>query len=138
MAYISLPHDLAIHGAGGGSIIMLVMDGLGGLPHPDTGLTELESAATPHLDVLAARSSLGMLAPVGRMALTNYLGQTLIGISVFYGVGIGILTVLIRVVNPAYPEGMMLAILFMNMFAPLIDYYVVRANVKRRMARYAA
>lgn len=56
----------------------------------------------------------------------------------FYGAGIGILTVLIRVVNPAYPEGMMLAILFMNMFAPLIDYYVIRSNVKRRMARYAA
>ena len=56
----------------------------------------------------------------------------------FYGAGIGILTVLIRVVNPAYPEGMMLAILFMNMFAPLIDYYVVRANVRRRKARYAA
>ncbi len=55
-----------------------------------------------------------------------------------YGLGIGILTVLIRVVNPAYPEGMMLAILFMNMFAPLIDYFVVRANVRRREARYAA
>ena len=56
----------------------------------------------------------------------------------FYGMGIGVLTVLIRVVNPAYPEGMMLAILFMNIFAPLIDHFVVRANIKRRMARYAA
>ena len=65
MSDISLPHDLAFHGDGGGTIIMLVMDGLGGLPHPDTGRTELESAATPHLDALAARSSLGMLAPVG-------------------------------------------------------------------------
>jgi Na+-transporting NADH:ubiquinone oxidoreductase subunit B len=55
-----------------------------------------------------------------------------------YGFGIGALVVLIRVVNPAYPEGMMLAILFMNMFAPLIDYVVIRANVRRRLARDAA
>jgi len=65
MSDVSLAHSLAFHGDGGGTIIMLVMDGLGGLPHPDTGRTELESAATPHLDALAARSSLGMLAPVG-------------------------------------------------------------------------
>ncbi len=52
-----------------------------------------------------------------------------------YGVLIGVITVLIRVVNPAYPEGMMLAILFMNVFAPLIDHYVVEANVKRRLKR---
>ncbi len=52
-----------------------------------------------------------------------------------YGLMIGILTVLIRVLNPAYPEGIMLAILFMNVFAPLIDYYVVIANKKRRLSR---
>ncbi|MEQ8239907.1 MAG: NADH:ubiquinone reductase (Na(+)-transporting) subunit B [Cyclobacteriaceae bacterium] len=52
-----------------------------------------------------------------------------------YGFMIGILTVLIRVVNPAYPEGIMLAILFMNVFAPLVDYYVVDANKKRRLSR---
>ncbi len=45
---------------------------------------------------------------------------------------------MIRVVNPAYPEGMMLAILFMNMFAPLIDHFVVQANIRRRRARGAA
>ena len=56
----------------------------------------------------------------------------------FYGAGIGILVVLIRVVNPAYPEGMMLAILFMNMFAPLIDHFVVKANIRRRVARRVA
>ncbi|MCG5051989.1 MAG: NADH:ubiquinone reductase (Na(+)-transporting) subunit B [Myxococcales bacterium] len=55
-----------------------------------------------------------------------------------YGFFIGVLVVLVRVVNPAYPEGMMLAILFMNMFAPLIDHFVVNANVKRRIARNAA
>lgn len=52
-----------------------------------------------------------------------------------YGALIGMLTVLIRVVNPAYPEGIMLAVLFMNVFAPLIDYYVVESNKKRRLAR---
>ena len=54
-----------------------------------------------------------------------------------YGALIGVLAVLIRVVNPAYPEGMMLAILFMNVFAPTIDYFVVRANIRRRQARVA-
>lgn len=52
-----------------------------------------------------------------------------------YGVSIGAMAVMIRVVNPAYPEGMMLAILFLNVFAPLIDYYVVRANITRRLRR---
>jgi Na+-transporting NADH:ubiquinone oxidoreductase subunit B len=56
----------------------------------------------------------------------------------WYGVGIGLLCVLIRAVNPAYPEGMMLAILFMNMLAPLIDHFVVQGNVRRRMARDGA
>ena len=55
-----------------------------------------------------------------------------------YGAGIGVLCVLIRCVNPAYPEGMMLAILFMNMFAPLIDHYAIRRNVARRLARSGA
>ena len=52
-----------------------------------------------------------------------------------YGFGIGVLVILVRVVNPAYPEGMMLAILFMNMFAPLIDHFFVQANIRRREAR---
>ena len=52
-----------------------------------------------------------------------------------YGILIGIMTVLIRVINPAYPEGIMLAILFANIFAPLIDYVVIRMNIKRREAR---
>lgn len=53
----------------------------------------------------------------------------------WYGILIGVMCVLIRVVNPAYPEGMMLAILFANLFAPLFDYLVVQANIKRRRAR---
>ncbi|MDT0617860.1 NADH:ubiquinone reductase (Na(+)-transporting) subunit B [Salinisphaera sp. P385] len=56
----------------------------------------------------------------------------------YYGVLIGFMTALIRVVNPAYPEGIMLAILFANIFAPLIDYFVTQANIKRRQARLAA
>ena len=52
-----------------------------------------------------------------------------------YGFMIGFLTVLIRIFNPAYPEGIMLAILFMNVFVPLIDFYVVDANKKRRLKR---
>lgn len=53
----------------------------------------------------------------------------------WYGILIGAMAVLIRVVNPAYPEGMMLAILFANLFAPVFDYLVVQANIKRRRAR---
>jgi Na+-transporting NADH:ubiquinone oxidoreductase subunit B len=52
-----------------------------------------------------------------------------------YGFLIGVLSILIRAVNPAYPEGVMLAILFMNVFAPLIDHFVVQSNVRRRLAR---
>ena len=51
------------------------------------------------------------------------------------GLMTGALAVLIRVVNPAYPEGMMLSILFMNALAPLVDYYVVEANISRRKKR---
>ncbi len=53
-----------------------------------------------------------------------------------YGLLIGVMAVLIRVLNPAYPEGMMLAILLMNVFAPLIDHYVVEANIKKRLKRF--
>jgi len=55
-----------------------------------------------------------------------------------YGFAIGVLVVLVRCVNPAYAEGMMLAILFMNMFAPLIDHFLVQANIKRRLKRNVA
>ncbi len=52
-----------------------------------------------------------------------------------YGFLIGVLSVLIRVLNPAYPEGVMLAILLMNIFAPLIDYFIIRSNIKKRLKR---
>lgn len=54
-----------------------------------------------------------------------------------YGLLIGVLAILIRVINPAYPEGTMLAILFANLMAPLIDYTVIRANIRRRLKRSA-
>lgn len=54
---------------------------------------------------------------------------------IIYGFLIGFLAILIRVVNPAYPEGVMLAILLMNVFAPLIDHYVLEGNMKKRMKR---
>ena len=53
-----------------------------------------------------------------------------------FGILIGFMTVLIRAINPAFPEGIMLAILFANVFAPIIDYFVVQANVRRRRRRY--
>ena len=55
----------------------------------------------------------------------------------YYGILIGVMVVLIRVVNPAYPEGMMLAILFANLFAPLIDHFVQERNIKHRLKRAA-
>ncbi len=55
-----------------------------------------------------------------------------------YGFLIGALCVLVRVINPAFPEGMMLAILFMNVFAPIIDRYYINQNIKRRLARDVA
>lgn len=54
---------------------------------------------------------------------------------IIYGFMAGFLGIMIRVFNPAYPEGIMMAILFMNVMAPLIDHYVVGANVKRRLKR---
>ena len=54
-----------------------------------------------------------------------------------YGFLVGTLAILIRVLNPGYPEGMMLAIRLINIFAPLIDYYVVERNISRRLKRTA-
>jgi Na+-transporting NADH:ubiquinone oxidoreductase subunit B len=54
---------------------------------------------------------------------------------IIYGLLIGVFAVLLRVLNPAYPEGMMLAILFMNVMAPMIDHYVLGGNIKRRQRR---
>tara|TARA_B100000029_G_C16733636_1_gene651721 strand:- start:176 stop:421 length:246 start_codon:yes stop_codon:yes gene_type:complete len=55
---------------------------------------------------------------------------------IWYGLLIGFMCVLIRTINPAYPEGMMLAILFANAFAPLFDYYIINSNIKKRKNGY--
>jgi len=60
--------------------------------------------------------------------------QTEVG-KILYGFFIGIIAIMIRVFNPAYPEGMMLSILFMNVMAPLIDHYVIEGNIKERLLR---
>ena len=52
-----------------------------------------------------------------------------------YGLLIGIFSIIFRVLNPAYPEGVMLAILLLNVFAPLIDHYVIQSNIRRRLKR---
>jgi len=54
---------------------------------------------------------------------------------IVYGLLVGFFAIVIRVFNPAYPEGMMLAILFMNVFAPLIDHYIIESNIKKRLSR---
>ena len=54
---------------------------------------------------------------------------------IIYGLLVGFFAIVIRVFNPAYPEGMMLAILFMNVFAPLIDHYIIESNIKKRLCR---
>ena len=54
---------------------------------------------------------------------------------IIYGLIVGFFVIVIRVFNPAYPEGMMLAILFMNVFAPLIDHYIIESNIKKRLGR---
>ena len=54
---------------------------------------------------------------------------------IIVGFLVGVFAILIRVFNPAYPEGMMMAILLMNVFAPLVDHYIIQSNVKRRLKR---
>jgi Na+-transporting NADH:ubiquinone oxidoreductase subunit B len=62
--------------------------------------------------------------------------DTMLGHWIF-GILVGALTYVIRVVNPAFPEGIMLAILFGNVFAPIIDHFVIQANIRRRVRRSA-
>ena len=104
------------------------------------GLNAIGSATNPFFDVSPAWHLLlgGWAFGMVYMATDPVSAPSALRGHYVYGFLIGVLCVLIRVVNPAYPEGMMLAILFMNLFAPLIDYFAIQANVRRRRARYAS
>ena len=103
------------------------------------GLNAIGSATNPFFDVTPVWHLVigGWAFGTVYMATDPVSAPAVPGGHYVYGFLIGVLTVLIRVVNPAYPEGMMLAILFMNLFAPLIDYAAIQMNVRRRRARYA-
>ncbi len=86
----------------------------------------------PHWHLVAGGFAFGLvfMATDPVSAAHTHVGQWL------YGLLIGVLAIMIRVANPAYPEGIMLAILLGNVFAPLFDYFVIQANIKRRILRH--
>ena len=107
--------------------------GLGALLHMVDSTTNSMFAMDPMWHLLLGGYAFGcvfMATDPVSASFTN-LGKWL------YGGLIGVMTILIRVVNPAFPEGVMLAILFGNVFAPVFDYLVVQANVRRRALRTA-
>ncbi len=112
--------------AAGTAVMALTLNGIG-------------SATNPFFDVSPTWHFLlgGWAFGTVYMATDPVSAPTALRGQYVYGFLIGVLAVLIRVVNPAYPEGMMLSILFMNLFAPLIDYFAVQANIRRRRARNA-
>ena len=85
----------------------------------------------PHWHLVTGGFAFGMVF----MATDPVSGSMTLTGQYFYGALIGIMSVLIRVLNPAFPEGIMLAILFANCFAPLIDYFVVQSHIKKRQLR---
>ena len=107
-------------------VMALCLNGFGSVTNPFFDVS-------PNWHIVTAGWAFGMVY----MATDPVSAPTSLTGHYVYGFLIGVLVVLIRVVNPAYPEGMMLAILFMNLFAPLIDYFAVQANIRRRKTRYA-
>ena len=123
---------LVATGVGSWKIIVSVFLGafaMGSLFNLAGGNSFLEMPAHYHLVIGGLAFGAVFMATDPVSAAHTELGKWI------YGFLIGVITVLIRVVNPAYPEGIMMAILFMNVFAPLIDFYVVEANKKRRLKR---
>ena len=127
---------LIVSGVGSWRIMVSVAVGTGAMA---LLLNQVGSATNPFFDVSPSWHFLlgGWAFGTVYMATDPVSAPAAPGGHYVYGLLIGMLAVLIRVVNPAYPEGMMLAILFMNLFAPLIDYVAVQANVRRRRARHA-
>ena len=127
---------LIVSGVGSWRIMVSVAVGTGAMA---LLLNQIGSATNPFFDVSPAWHFLlgGWAFGTVYMATDPVSAPAAPGGHYVYGLLIGMLAVLIRVVNPAYPEGMMLAILFMNLFAPLIDYAAAQANIRRRRARHA-
>ena len=96
---------------------------------------ELENNAASHMSCWEHFATGGFCFGAVFMATDPVTGSRTEEGKFIYGFFIGLLALLIRVLNPGYPEGMMLAILFMNMFAPLIDYCFVQRNINKRLAR---
>ena len=128
---------LIMTGVGSWRVMAGVMIGAVGLAMGLSGVVSETNAVfqiPPHMHLLTGGLAFGLVFmatdPVSA-AMTNS-GRWI------YGVLIGVMTIIIRVVNPAFPEGIMLAILFGNVFAPTIDFFVKQQNIKRRAARDAA
>jgi Na+-transporting NADH:ubiquinone oxidoreductase subunit B len=119
---------------GVGSLRIMLSFGIGGFV---TGLLMNAIGSNPYMDLPAAHHLLiGGFAFGAVFMATDPVtaAQTATG-KIIYGFFGGMIAILIRVLNPAYPEGVMLSILFMNVMAPIIDHYVIQANVKRRLKR---
>ena len=106
----------------GGYLMGLLLNGVGGNEY-------LELPAHFHLAIGGFAFGAVFMATDPVTAAQTGTGK------IIYGLLGGIMAILIRVLNPAYPEGVMLAILFMNIMAPIIDHYVIQANIKRRLKR---
>lgn len=111
----------------GGVVMGLIFNNLGAAYFPDNPFLQLPWWY--HLAIGGFMFGLVFMATDPVTASQTATGKYI------YGFFIGFLAILIRTVNPAYPEGVMMAILFMNVMAPLIDHYVLEANIKRRMKR---
>lgn len=116
---------IMLSGLAGGIVMGLLFNALP--PSISNGLTELPWYQ--HLMVGGFAFGLVFMATDPVTATQTTKGKWI------YGFLIGLLAIMVRVVNPAYPEGVMMAILFLNVFAPTIDYYVVQANIKKRNKR---
>ena len=125
---------LVITGIGSGRIMLSVLIGMTGMSlllNAIGSATNPMFAVTPLWHLVLGGFAFGAVFMATDPVTAAFTDQG----KILYGLLIGILVVLVRVVNPAFPEGMMLAILFMNVFAPIIDKIYVNQNVKRRLAR---